>query len=281
MVNTTSDYWSVDGVSLHTLAWNISTLAGRMAPPPLRGTDIVIPYAIGERWVEKIPGSRIMPLAMWIKGSDENGGVPEGRTARMQFDDNWRALQNLLWTPGRQFNLTKRFYVDGVLRVATAKAEFASGMEPTMIGRNGAKFVVNLKLADPYFYDDDVTSILLVPGATHQNFEVPGQARTFNIEIEVDGPSNALEFINWTTESVVKLTKTVSSTEKITIDVRNWFAWLQPDGGGTYDVAGFVEKTDTNPMWWSLDAGVNDLQTLETPAVAGGNITLRVRGAWL
>src|SRR5262245_27937097 len=98
---TTDEYWEVDGIDLHTLAFNIESLNGRLRVPTLRGQDIVIPYAVGEMFVPKVTGSRILTLRMWIQGADADGNIPSNRQA--QFEENWRTLHRLLFTPGRQF----------------------------------------------------------------------------------------------------------------------------------------------------------------------------------
>jgi hypothetical protein len=267
MVNTTDLYWSVDGVSLNTHAQNIESLAGLMAPPEMRGEDQLIPYAIGEKWVEKIPDSRILPLGMWVIGN-----------TRDEFDDNWAALVKLLWTPGRQFNLTKRFRRGGITYSATAKAEFVGGLQPSMIGRKGAKFTVDLKLADPYFYDDALTTLTI--SSARANYTVLGDAPTHNLEFVIDGSRGPLEFINWTNDHDMILSRATASNELTRIYTQYWQAWREVDGGGINDISSMVRHNGGN-MWMTLDPGINDIQMVESAPVGTGLIQIKARGAWL
>lgn len=72
MVNSTDEFWDVDGVSLQTLTQNLKSIGGdRMAPPPLRGDNPVVPGAPGSSFVAKMPGERTMTLEGWVTGSRE------------------------------------------------------------------------------------------------------------------------------------------------------------------------------------------------------------------
>ena len=268
MVNTTDLYWSVDGVSLNTHAQNIESLVPLMAPPEMRGEELIIPYAPGEQWVQKVVGSRILPLGMWVVGD-----------TRDEFDDNWAALVKLLWRPGQQFNLTKRFRRGGVTYSATAKAEFVSGLAPTMIGRRGAKFTVDLKLADPYFYDEVATVFTLT--SNRANYTLPGDAATHNIEIVVDGPRGPLDFINWTTGDDMILNRTTTSVELVRVFPKTWQATRYPDAGGSFDITSVITHSGGSPLWFSMAPGVNDIQRNESAPTGAGPITINAKGAWL
>lgn len=160
MTNSTQYYWSVDGVSLQTYAYNIETWGGdAQSPPPLRGGDTVIPYAVGETYHRKVPGARTISFGMWVVGANKDGSIPQGGSSRKLFEENWRKLRSLLWNPNRQIELTKRFkdWTTGQMVEATAKAEFAGGLAPTMNGTQRAVFTVQLRLADPFFYGKEKT----------------------------------------------------------------------------------------------------------------------------
>ena len=166
MTNTTDTYWEVDGTSLQTYARNIETKGGsRLGAAPLRGENIVVPTKFGRQWVAKLPDARVLSLQGWVQGCDDDGVVAAG--AEQIFTDNWQALRRLFWRTDRQINLKKRWKgVDDVVRSATAKAEFAGGLEPGMMDPASAKFTVDLMLADPYFYGQAVTTTVTTAGAT-------------------------------------------------------------------------------------------------------------------
>lgn len=162
MTNSTPTYWSVDGESLQTYAYNIQTWGGdAQGVPPLRGDDVTVPFAEGELWQEKVPGARTISFNMWVVGANPDGSLPTEGSSRELFERNWRKLRALFWNPRKQITLTKRFkdWNTGQIVSASAKAQFASGLQPTMNGTQRAQFTVQLKLTDPFFYGDVEESI--------------------------------------------------------------------------------------------------------------------------
>ena len=151
-MSTTIEYWDVNGTSLHTLAWNIETLQGRSRVPLLRGDNSVVTYRPGSIWRAKAPDSRVLSLAMWVLGCNTDGSAPSSGSARAKFNDNRDQLVRLFYSPDAQLSLTKRWITSTGLKTAIAQAELVSDMDTAMMGRDGAQFVVDLRLADPYFY---------------------------------------------------------------------------------------------------------------------------------
>lgn len=274
MTNTTDTFWSVDGVSLQTHAKNIQTLGARFSPPPLRGEDILIPYAKGRRWVPKVADSRVIPLAMWVRGYNDDGSV--SANAVRKFEENWRALRNLLWTPDRQVLLQKRFYVNGLLRSATAKAQFSGGLEPTMIGRAGAKFVVDLTLADPYFYDDELKTFNLVNG--NNTLAVLGDVPTENLKLTINGSRNNTIVRAPNRNIQVQYTGNLATGDTAVIDVPIRSAQTTPSGVPTYDSNGRVIHSGA-AHWLDL-APNSDVINLSSTSGAG-LVVLQGRGAWI
>lgn len=247
MTNSTDQFWSADGVSLQTLAWNISTWGGdRQAPPPLRGDNITIPYATGQTWYRKIPDSRSITLNMWVEGCNSDGSIPEERNRRKTFEDNFAMLRRLLWNPYTQFNLTKQLRIPGTDTIVpvTARAQFQDGFQPQMYGTHMGQFSVTLFLADPYFYGDPIT----VP--MNQDFTCLGDARTEDIYMELGGGATLLN-----TLSNVSVTNTGSS--KLAMHVRKFTAATM-DAAATPS-AGLI--THQNSIhWMTLDPGTQHLQ---------------------
>lgn len=273
MPNTTPTYWSVDGVSLQTYAQNIETLSGRFSPPPLRGDDVTIPYSPGQRWIPKEADSRIIPLAMWIRNYDSEGVRGDFQT----FDDNWRALRNLLWTPGRQVLLKKRFYIGGSLRSATALAEFNGGLEPAMNGRNAAKFTVNLKLADPYFYDDAIQTNTLVNG--NQTVNILGDVDTRNLKITINGARTNTKVMVTSPQALqVEYLDTLLAGSVASLDIMKYEALTTPSGLAQYTSTGRVQHSGA-PHWLALSPGNNTVNLSSTSGI--GTVQLQTRGAWL
>lgn len=278
MVNTTLTYWEADGQSLQTYARNIATLEGRLSPPPLRGDDIIIPHQPGEKWAPKVVGSRILSLSMWVRDTDADGIRPTDSLSRSKlFNQNWRTLRNLLWTPGRQFELKKRFYVGDVIRTAVAKAEFRGGLEPTMIGRFGAKFSIDLKLADPYFYDTADTVVSLEDG--DQTITLLGDADTFNISLEIDGARAGITVRNKTAGVEVQYNAALLSGDTTEIDIKNYRSWTVD----AENPLGYVSSANIIhsglPQWLMLKPGANVINLSSDSGT--GSVTMKYREAWV
>lgn len=276
MTNTTATYWSVDGVSLQTFAQNIETLGGgRDTPPPVRGDNVVVPYRVGQRWVPKTPDQRIIPLAMWVRGvlPDETSG---SLTPEQQYADNWDALKKLLWQPGRQFVLQKRFWVNGALRSASALAEYDSGLSSTMVGRAAGKFAVSLKLTDPFFYDDNPT--IINPLATGDNtVVVPGDADTTNMTITVNGSRIQPTILNKTNNIQLRYADTVATGDVVTISPRDWTSSTTPSGSGVYDSQAKIQHSG-DAQWMKVAAGSNVINLSSSSGT--GAVVMSVKGAW-
>jgi len=157
MTNAIDEYWDADGTSLHTYAHSIESTGEHIrGTAALRGSDLLVPFRPGEVWTPKVPGPRTITLKMWVRGTDADGvwdADPHGK-----FNDNFIALRRLLWRTDRQIALTKRWRsaADGLIHVATAHAEYSSGLDNMAILDNyrdstAGKFTVDLRLSYPYF----------------------------------------------------------------------------------------------------------------------------------
>ncbi len=157
---TTTEWWSIDGVSLHEYGWNVATVGGsRYDIPVRRGNNITLAKRPGQIFRPgKVADSRTVELIMWVLGVDPVTGASVADPT-LRWNDSWEYLRRLVWKPsGTQVNLTRRWNltVNNVktLVSATAKAEISDSMAPTMTGRHRADFTMRLLLADPYFYGD-------------------------------------------------------------------------------------------------------------------------------
>jgi len=278
MANTIDTYWDVDGVSLNTLARNIETDEGLMAPPPLRGSNVVIPHRVGTQRVSKTVDERVLNLKMWVRATDDDGAYPAGRKAqRALYESNMRALRQLLWRSGEPIQLRKRFYVDGVLRTAVATAEFDGGMDPSKIGHGLGKFTVDLRLADPYFYDEAYTTIAL--GAADVTTVVPGDGRTNKILINAIGSRNSPIVNNRTLGVVTQFNQDIPAGASLQIDVEKYKALYTPPGGTQTTMNSKALHTG-DPSWMVLKPGPNTLRLTSTGAGLGA-VNLQYKAAWL
>lgn len=286
MTTTTDTYMSVDGVPLQTYAYNISSWGGdREAPPTLRGGNIVIPGAPGALFVPKLVDSRIITLGMWVQGCTEDGLIPSSASRREEFERNWRALRKLLWTPRKQITLTKRFrnYGETAITVATGKAQFAGGLNPSMTGTQRAIFTVDLLMADPYFYGPEVTLPTYTTNQQTNTFEVPGDDRTRDISISVAGarvnPKLTLTSPDQTVRTM-QYTYALGTGDSATVDVRNFTSRTTPATGTAFGSSGLVSASPSDdPNWLGFDPGTNKLKVESSSGV--GNVVVKYKPVYL
>lgn len=275
-MNTTEAYWAVDDQSLQTLAYNIETLGGRDEPPSLRGSDLIIPGRVGEIWQPKTVGSRIIPLAMWVRGAEDDGTVPSNWSDRRSlFDQNWRMLRNLLWQENRQFELSKRIMVDGQLRKVVAKAQFNAGLTRTMSPGDLAKFTVDLKLTDPYFYDENYTSRPLNNGANE--ITIGGDARTSKIIVNVSGARTNPRILNDTLDIDFTYAGQVLTGASLRADIDAFNATITANSVTSKDNSKISHSGDR--YWLLLRPGSNSI--VLSSSAGTGSVNLQVKAAWL
>lgn len=302
MTDTTATFWDVDGESLQTYAWNIQTLGGdRAAPPSLRGSNTLVPYRPGTKYVPRVVADRIITLGMWVQGSQEDGTPPTDEALRRQWERNWRKLIKLLWRPRVEFTLTKRFWLltedledggvdtsglpsqgDWSLYTASAKASFAGGLSPTMQGQAHGIFTVDLLLSDPFFYGD----IIEVPFSTQTGGANPGpnhdvvilgDERTTWVEVDFVGPLTSPRLDNISGSVWLRYGTEIPAGESATVKAQD-FSAMHFTTGDDYRSSGHVIHGG-DKFWLFLGPGDT---TLELSAQAGtGTASLRYRPVWL
>jgi hypothetical protein len=285
MANSTTEFWSADGVSLQTFARNISTWGGdKEAPPRLRGEDIQIAYRPGRQWTPKLPDSRRLGLKGWVIAANPDGDVYGDDLLLRQ---NWRQLRALLWRDGgEQFDLTKRWYDEDadLIRVATARAEFISGLEPRMTGPRRAEWDVDLNLADPFFYGTEETIELSIDAVSPNpgpSVEIPilGNATTLKVHVDLVGPLTdaKITVTDLTPQPYVRYLD-LPDGSVATLDVDR-FRVIETDGALTdlFTIGKVVHDGDV--FWLPLKPGT---RTLVLTATAGtGTATIRYQPAWI
>lgn len=296
-MDTTQTLWSVDGESLQTYAWNITTLGGtRDGVPELRGENIEIPFSSGTRFVPKVPDARVITLAMWVQGSNTDGTIPRSEDAKQTYVQNLRKLKRLLWTPGREVTLTKKMWVltdelwrAGVdvsklpsqgrfsLYTVSAKAQYAGGLDPENTGSARATFTVDLMLADPFFYAPPVTYRMT---SANQTITVAGDYQTNRVSIiaKSTGSFASSTYQNLTTGTTVLTTSSVPTGQRLEIDSKRFKAVLYSATNVPTDVSGTVRRSGGR-FWLPLEPGPNVLK-FPVDASHPGTIDLVVESAW-
>lgn len=259
MPSSSSEYWDIDGTSLHQLGWSVSTLEGRFNVPPLRGSDVQFANVEGEAFRAKVPGTRTISLAMWLTGSNPATGIPTSDPL-LAWNDNWHTLINLFWTPRRQVQLTRRWWltVGGTktLVTATAEAQYLSGLEPSMTGRHRATFTVDLKLTKPFFFGPEIATT--VAAGSTVSITNPGDWNAVDRFVSVDlvGDLTNPVLTNSSPEPsvVVSYGHTITGGQTITLDVEQFTALSNI---GTNRINYVSHSGDQR--WFGLQKGVNSV----------------------
>lgn len=255
-----TEYWDIDGTSLHRKGWSVSTMGGsRYDLPEWRGEDELIAGSPGELWLPKIPASRVVTLSMWVTGGDPATGVKGSHSLSTQWNYNWETLRNLVYKPlGAQVTLTRRWnqLVSGVETLITASAltQVVGNMSPTMTGRARADFVLDLKLADPFFYGSTSTTSFALD--TPVSITNPGNyfATWKNFSITFTGPivnpvlTNATPAVDiW-----VKYVGTLAAGQSVVLNVADFTAVKT----GSVNVVNNIVNYGF-PRWFKLEKGAN------------------------
>jgi len=192
-MNTTELYWEVEGRSLHTWANGIETLDGRDGLPPKRGQNEVVAYRPGEVWRPKVFAARRLVLAMWVKGSDANGIIPVAGS-RAQFRENLEALKAVFARTDRELVITRRLRtLAPSLLVQTGRAELLGVLEPNMEAKDLARLVVELNMADPFWYGPSESHTVPRAGATIIN---AGTYDVTKMTVRFNGPLTNPQLVN-------------------------------------------------------------------------------------
>lgn len=280
MSNSSEEYWEIDGVSLNQYCWSIKTIGGsRLAVPKLRGDNTLFPFRDGRAFRPKYADSRVITLAMWVAGVNPATDQPRVSNQDVQFNDNWKTLQKLFWSPDQQLTVTRRWWENAatpVLRTATAKAELAGTMDPTMTGRTRADFAVDLLLADPYFYGPEITTNLVVDDEVIVNN--PGDISTWiSLKIELNGQLASPVITNLTTNPTTWMrVNTLVTSNAVNVDVGNFVVT------NTLDNSSLLSSVTHSGFegWMKLLPGNNTLK-LTSNGASTGNAVLKFKPAYL
>lgn len=267
MANSTDTYWDVNGVSLQTLGFNITTMGGH-EPPPLRGEDTMIPYRVGAVLEERIPDSRTLSFKMWAIGHDENG-LPTAQGPRAEYQKNYKKVRDLIWNQGRPIQLTKRWkdYGSSTVRTATGVGIYQGGLAPEMTGPARSEFGFDIWMADPFFYGTPVPLNFPAQASSSISPTILGDYPTTRIELQVNGARNNFRLTNNTEGHYVNVNRNVGSGSFVFLDVDTWEAYTS---GTPVNVIATVTHFG-HKHWLSLRPGTQQL-TLSSTSGSGSAI---------
>lgn len=216
---TTLEYWDIDGVPLNTYAYNIASLSGRTGTTGLRGEDAEQAYRPGRAFRPKVPDSRTLTLTMWVQGTDPDTAVVAA-DKRAQFQSNLNSLMNLFYSSRRQLVVTKRWVDLSGIHVATALGQVISPISPVhTVAR--AVFVVEIFLADPFFYDDTEVVVPIAADSTASTNNPGVESVPEHLQVEFIGPLTNPTLTNTSSDPTIAVSYTGSIADgtSLVIDV--------------------------------------------------------------
>jgi hypothetical protein len=169
LVATTHEYWEIDQgrllkgqwiydtpIPLSTLAYNISTLAGREGIPVSDTENVRIATRPGRRWIPKTPEQKQLTFAMWVLGADTEGRFPSDIYMRTRFWENYNKLKQLFAVWDRQLLLTRRTPTRFGIQKMYTFVEPVSRMDLNPTGPMRATFSIDLVMADPFWFGPEL-----------------------------------------------------------------------------------------------------------------------------
>lgn len=280
MSNSSDEFWEINGVSLNQYCWAIKTIGGsRLAVPKLRGDNTLFPLRDGRAFRPKNADSRVITLAMWVAGIDPTTNQPAATNQDVQFNDNWRTLQKLFWSPNEQLVLTRRWWENKsspVLKTATALCELAGTMDPTMTGRTRADFAVDLLLSDPYFYGSEVSVNLNpnVPVVINNPGDITANS---TIKLEFYGELVSPTLTNSSIDPTVSMQlNTAVVSDEVLVDVGK-FSVINTFNNNS--LVGSISHSGSR-YWMALKPGNNTVK-LTSLGNSTGHVTLKYKPAYL
>lgn len=270
MTNTTAELLTADGVVLNTLAKNISTLAGRMRTAKPRTSNIVVPMRNGHlRTPRKWYDPAVLDLPMWVLGCDDNGNVPSGSSARIEFFKRVDELAAIFGSP----ELIKMQHTLPDLSVRECDAEVLEVIDFTASGIN-PKALFNVQLTVPgAFWQDtaDKTFSLTnptVPSTISLTQFAGATAPMDELTITITGPITNVRVEAYRNGAALsqpvwfQYNGTIASGQTMVVNCKTWT--LSGTGGATY--ANLSHSGDAR--WLSVP-----------PAPAAGTPQIRLTGS--
>lgn len=271
MTNNTAIYWEIaqlddpsftDSLSLHTLAWSVSTFGGaRYKPVPRRGDDVILPGRNGRRYLKKYRDAQVLSLHMWMVPLNPDGTSDDSMTLEQKLHGNWQTILRTVDVDG-QFLLKKRWWENGSVHAAIGAAEFSSGMEPESSGFR-QEFDLEVLMADPYFYESFPLTDLGTGDLT-----VQGDSSTDHITLAFTGGTNPK--VTFPDGNYIRIDGTLSST--VTVDCHAATAIRSSDG--RY-VNGLLSHNPSIAGWPVLKPGAQHLSY-----TGGGSVEIAYDAAW-
>lgn len=244
-----NEAFTINGVSLDTLAFMLSDISQSMRAPARRGENTIVPQRHGRiRLLGKKFDANDIVLPLWIVGANPDGSIPVGSNDRIEFFKRRDELLRLVYADPLTLAYTRP---DG--RTVQAEAEVADVLDFTRRHDDPvAQVNVALEIISAFWEDaDTVSQDVSGPTATETVLtEFEGTtAPTNDLLITFFGPANNPKLTHgsrW-----VQFNGVIDAGRQLRIDTQTW--QLGPGSGAlwTPDIR-LVEQGHAGP-WFEID----------------------------
>ena len=274
MTITTAETLTANGVVLNTLAYNVSTLTGRLRTPARRGGNVEVPARHGAL---RVPGKKFaqaeVVLPMWVVGADEDGLVPASGPARARLFVNVDKLTRVF---GAELVELVHTLPDGsqrrVLGEVTEVIDFTS-----MAAGSRAEFAVTVTVPDGFWSDvAAVTASLSGTGDWSPAAFAAATAPMDDLLVTFTGPSNNPLIQSgavW-----VRYGAVLSAGQSVTLDCG---AWSLSGGGGLVPSHGAVSHGGDARWFVLLPSAGPPLMTVSQTGTGAMSTTLSGKRKYL
>jgi hypothetical protein len=218
MTVTTTDTFTVNGVVLNTLAFNITSLTGRWRTAARRGGNVEVPGRHGTlRVANKRYGVLEVVLSMWVLGADEDGMISDYQSSRETMYANLDKLTRLFGSETLEVVHTlpdesQRQVVGEVMD----RIDFTSEA-----GATRATFGVAIESWDAFWSDiDEVTASITDIGNWSVDSFVGATAPMDDLEITFTGPCNNPRLDSGS--SWIQYNEVLTAGQSITLNSATW-----------------------------------------------------------
>lgn len=262
--------WMYNDVELNSKAWGIQSVDG-LSTPSLRGSNLQVPFANGNRWIKKRYDSKIIMLNMYALGVNETSGlITIGMTQFEQLDANIDYLLKIFGVRGQ--HVLRRTMRNGEIREALA--EVYRSVEFKRKKGGDAKFSIEFELADPFFYGTDLTRQTKAISSTevawtHNN---PGTAPVTKAVITLNGPLDSPKIENLDNDIWMQYQGAIAAGETVIINTADFSC--EKDGVNMISAI----KHGGDAYWMILEPGNNSLEV--TTQATGGSIEIEYYPAY-
>lgn len=237
MALTTSERLTVDGVDLKTYAKNVPSLAATLSVPGRRGSNVPTAGRSGALWTPLKPfeeGRLILP--MWVRGTDDDGHLPEGSTPRREF---YRRVDELsaLFTKSHSLLTIAHTLADGSVRQIAAECVAAHNWTvqgPDPLGRIDFELVT----PDPFWSSATPFSVTMNPDV-QTDFGGGATAPLEDAVITIVGPiSNPLVW-DRVSGAYIRYGAMVAAGQTVTLNAATWKMTTTGGASANYGLLNF------------------------------------------